>query len=140
MLPGVDVDPKSGKFLPGNQGGPGRPPGIHLRAVVHSREPDPVGVVYRVWLAVVNKALDGDVPAARLVLEHMCDREIQPPVVVANLTANMQVNQVPSGQGPPLPDAESFASYMQKLGETIQALRERRPQMTVVEPPPGEIA
>jgi hypothetical protein len=29
---------------------------------------------------------------------------------------------------------------MQKLGETIQALRERRPQMTVVEPPAGETA
>jgi hypothetical protein len=68
-----------GRFASGNQGGPGRPrsPAAELRrAVEEAISPDHAAAIIR---RLARKALEGDVAAARLVLERTCGRSAEAP-------------------------------------------------------------
>lgn len=68
-----------GRFTKGNSGGPGRPPAAsvheHRAALVNAVTPNDVKRVVRVLL---DKALSGDIQAARILL----DRLLGPPLPV----------------------------------------------------------
>ena len=70
-------DSKSGRFLPGNSGGPGRPRGFDLRAVAEQKAAEEgVDLETGLWLVVrrlMTAAQGGDVQAARLLLDRLCD-------------------------------------------------------------------
>lgn len=61
-----------GRFAPGNSGGPGRPPAasvhLHRAALVNAVTPNDVAAVARM---LVDKALEGDVAAAKLLFERL---------------------------------------------------------------------
>ena len=61
-----------GRFLPGNSGGPGRPPAAsvheHRAALVNAVTPDDIRAVARM---LVDRALEGDVGAAKLLFERL---------------------------------------------------------------------
>lgn len=61
-----------GRFLPGNSGGPGRPPSAsvheHRAALVNAVSPDDIRAVARM---LVDKALAGDIGAAKLLMERL---------------------------------------------------------------------
>lgn len=61
-----------GRFLPGNSGGPGRPPSAsvheHRAALVNAVTPDDIRAVARM---LVDRALEGDVGAAKLLFERL---------------------------------------------------------------------
>ena len=61
-----------GRFLPGNSGGPGRPPSAsvheHRAALVNAVSPDDIRAVARM---LVDRALEGDVAAAKLLFERL---------------------------------------------------------------------
>ncbi len=68
-----------GRFTPGNPGGPGRPqsPSAELRrALEDAISPDHAAAIIR---RLTRLALEGDVPAARLVLERTCGRAADAP-------------------------------------------------------------
>jgi len=61
-----------GRFAPGNSGGPGRPPAAsvheHRAALVNAVSPDDIRAVARM---LVDKALAGDIGAAKLLFERL---------------------------------------------------------------------
>ena len=64
----------SGKFLPGTAPGPGRPRSLTAQmceAAAQAITPDHIVAILR---RVARAALEGNLPAARLVLERMCGR------------------------------------------------------------------
>ena len=70
---------ENGRFLPGNPGGPGRPPsrGKLLRqAAEDAITPEHVAAIIR---KATRLALEGDVAAARLVLDRVCGRTPEAP-------------------------------------------------------------
>lgn len=70
---------KRGTFAKGNPGGPGRPPAIDLRAAAeeHARKKkiDLRQAIGEVVLAMLTKAKNGDVHAAKLVIERLCAKD-----------------------------------------------------------------
>ena len=74
-------DPKTGRFVEGNQGGPGRPRKIDFISAVRNHA-DASGVdldlaVWEVSEALKEKALQGDSVAARLWLDRCCGLQKQ---------------------------------------------------------------
>jgi hypothetical protein len=70
---------RHGRFTPGNPGGPGRPqsPTTELRrALEDAISPEHAAAIIR---RLTRLALEGDVPAARLVLERTCGRAADAP-------------------------------------------------------------
>ena len=68
-----------GRFTPGSPGGPGRPrsPSADLRrAVAEAITPDHAAAIIR---RLTRQALEGDIAAARLVLERTCGRVPEAP-------------------------------------------------------------
>lgn len=83
--PAPDPRDARGRFQPGCQPGPGRPPGskaIDLRAVAHAAAQDEGfdlhAALWRVVRALTDAAEAGDVGAAKLLLDRLCGRDIQP--------------------------------------------------------------
>ncbi len=74
-------DPKTGHFLKGNNGGPGRPKGIPNKTAVLVRGlwSDQAGEVAKKVLAL---ALTGDLEACRLVLDRMFPKPKDAPVCI----------------------------------------------------------
>ena len=69
-------DQSSGRFLPGNRGGPGRPRGLDFRRVV-AEQAEAAGVglegaLWAVFQAILRRAKSGDVQAAKLLLDRVC--------------------------------------------------------------------
>ena len=62
-----------GRFLPGNPGGPGRPPNTreHRAAMVQAVTPKDIAAIMQ---ALVDRAKAGDVQAAKIVLERFFGR------------------------------------------------------------------
>lgn len=88
-VPPADDRDLRGRFRPGCAAGPGRPPGskaIDLRAVAHAAAQDEGfdlhGALWGVVRTLVDAAQDGDVAAARLILDRLCGRDLQPVAVV----------------------------------------------------------
>lgn len=71
-----------GRFTPGNSGGPGNPYArrtAELRAaMLDALTPD---AVRRVVLRMIDSALDGDVAAAKIVLERAVGRVLEPDLI-----------------------------------------------------------
>ena len=72
-------DPETGRFLPGNSGGPGRPRGLDFRRVVAERAAA-AGIpleaaVWSIFTSLLRRARDGDVHAAKLTLDRLCDND-----------------------------------------------------------------
>jgi hypothetical protein len=69
-------DRSSGRFLPGNSGGPGRPRGLDFRRVVaeqaHAAGVGLEGAMWAVFQAILSRAKAGDVQAAKLLLDRVC--------------------------------------------------------------------
>lgn len=69
-------DESSGRFLPGNHGSPGRPRGIDFRKLVQDfRGAALDGDLQAVFDAMKTRALAGDVAAAKLLLDRLCDTD-----------------------------------------------------------------
>lgn len=73
-----DRDPQTGRFLPGNNANPkGRPRGIDFRRVVREKaEQEGIAVEDAVWAifrSMLKQAGAGDVSAAKLLLDRLCD-------------------------------------------------------------------
>lgn len=73
---------KSGRFARGNPGGPGRPRGCDFRAVVTAHV-EAEGrsieeILVDVFKAIFARACEGDVQAARLLLDRLCAKEPDP--------------------------------------------------------------
>ena len=71
-------DPKTGRFLPGNPGGPGNP---HMsRTVLLQREledaTDPK-VIRAIWHRALKMAMEGDAKMIRYVIDRMCGKPKQ---------------------------------------------------------------
>ena len=68
---------KDGRFTRGNPGGPGRPRGLDFQQEVLKRAKssdfDVADALWQVFLALLKKAKRGDVPAAKLLLDRLCD-------------------------------------------------------------------
>ena len=74
---------KRGRFTKGNPGGPGRPRGPDFRRLIFEqaerRGVDVEDAVWDVFSALLERAKNGDVQAAKLILDRLCDSD---PVVV----------------------------------------------------------
>lgn len=71
-------DPRTGKFLPGNNANPkGRPRGYDFRAEIEKHAAaNNVSISEALWAvfnAMLRKACDGDVQAAKLIIDKLCD-------------------------------------------------------------------
>lgn len=72
-------DAGTGRFLPGNSGGPGRPRGLDFRRVIADRA-EAAGIpletaLWGIFTSLLKQARDGDVQAARLLLDRLCDND-----------------------------------------------------------------
>lgn len=66
-------DPATGRFMPGHGGGPGRPRGSDLRSLVAEHRASTMEeALLRVYDMLVERAIGGDVAAARLLLDRLC--------------------------------------------------------------------
>jgi len=83
-----------GRFAPGNSGGPGRPPAasvhLHRAALVNAVTPDDIRAVARM---LVDRALEGDVGAAKLLMERL----FGPPVAADVLERIAELEQIIGG-------------------------------------------
>ena len=114
---GVEQDKATGQFLPGNNGGSGRPPGIDVRqaALASAKKAgvDLAQAVGNVLLKMVEQALDhGDVAAAKLVLDRLCG-----PVEPAPVQVNIDNRPPPTG-----PADGDWASHFAKLIEVQRSI------------------
>ena len=68
-----------GRFALGNAGGPGRPRGSDFRRIVRdqaeARGLDIEDAVWQVFEALLRRARKGDVQAAKLLLDRLCDSD-----------------------------------------------------------------
>lgn len=90
--------------------GSGRPKGIDFKTTVLRaiQEHGATEAIVKVWHAMLNAALDGDVAAARLILDRMCGKEAD----VVELTSGLS-------------DDERAA----RVQELLDAARERRAEI-----------
>lgn len=64
---------ESGRFVKGSKGGPGRPKGRDFRHVIEEAVGSRVDAdIVSVYYAMLAAAKEGDVSAARLVIERLC--------------------------------------------------------------------
>ena len=74
-----DRDPATGKFVHGNCANPnGRPRGIDFRRLVREKTKDNGSVedaLFAVYRSLMVLARHGDVPAAKLLLDRLCDKD-----------------------------------------------------------------
>ena len=70
-----------GRFVQGNPGGPGRPRGLDFRHVVAEQAElhgvDMETALWRVFQALLERAQDGDVQAAKLLLDRLCGTKVE---------------------------------------------------------------
>ena len=85
-----------GQFVKGNPGGPGNPSAAAVarnrQALLEAVEPAQLRAIV---LTLVQQALDGDVAAARLVLDRLCGK-LEPSTTTAPVVA---VQNIVGGQG-----------------------------------------
>lgn len=71
-----DHDPKTGHFVPGWRGGPGRPKGIDFRALItEQRGASLADDLVRLFDRLLVLAISGDVQAAKLLLDRVCQKD-----------------------------------------------------------------
>lgn len=69
-------NPVTGQFLPGHPGGPGRPRGLDFRALVAAHRGDTLpAAMVDLFDALMLRARNGDVQAAKLLLDRLCDAQ-----------------------------------------------------------------
>lgn len=73
-------DPETGRFLPGNSANPnGRPRGVDLRKLAQEKaREDGVELGDALWSvtrAMLKRAVNGDVQAAKLLFDKLCDND-----------------------------------------------------------------
>jgi hypothetical protein len=95
-------DPKTGRYLPGHPGGPGRPRGIDFRRLV-TEKAEATGLplesaLWSVFMALLKQAREGDVRAARLILDRICDVDLATLQAQAGVAVTVVTN-VPDEDG-----------------------------------------
>jgi len=102
-----------GTFAPGGPGGPGRPAGTgeHRAAFLRACSPADVEAIVG---ALVEKAKQGDAPAARVLFDRIYGRPRDPSIVEA-----AEAIAGPSA-GPPVPGPEEFARQLLEASELAQ--------------------
>lgn len=102
-----DRDPVTGRFLPGNSGaGGGRPRGLDFRRIVQDAHGETIDAKLRdVFDALLVAAKAGDVQAAKLLLDRLCDSE--------PTTVNLNHN----GTAPVAPAVIGIVADLERAGE-----------------------
>jgi hypothetical protein len=122
---GMDGRNSLGQFVVGNKGGPGNPAAAAVArnraALLEAVEPDKLKAIV---LSLVQQALDGDVAAARLVLERLCGK---PEASTTTPTVAIQ-NVLSAGQS-----ESAGRGLAMKIAQRIQSER-----AAVIEHRPGE--
>ena len=107
-------DIRTGRFLPGNPGGPGRKRNIDLadaaRRYAKTKNIDLETAVGEIMVAMIGQAKEGDVHAAKLVLDRLCGPVRQE----IDLDANVQHS------GPTIPRGQEMMAWLAKLQEIAQ--------------------
>ncbi len=116
---GVAQDKASGKFLPGNNGGAGRPKGIDIRKAAQDAAVragiDLDEAMGDLLLKMVNQGLDGDVPAAKLAFDRLCG-PVEPAPVLAIID-----KRPPPEMGPD--EDDDWQTYFDKLTEVTLSIK-----------------
>lgn len=112
-------DSVTGRFLPGTSGNPkGRPRGLDFKRIVYERAAAAgIPIEDAVWLvfqAMLKAASGGDVAAAKLILERICETE---PTEV-HVTGTMET------PGPPMPDPRVIAAQIRAIASVADELDE----------------
>jgi hypothetical protein len=119
-------DATSGRFTPGHNGGPGLPRGtklgpsaVNLRRLVARKAAeagtDVETIAWSVFAAMIARARGGDVRAAQLVLDYLCDKEALELLV-------KHEGAVPTGPAP-VPDTATLAGYLCDLAKLPDGVR-----------------
>ncbi len=99
-----------GRFLPGGAGGPGRP---SVRTVDRLRQAVEEAVTPEHLTAVMRRltraALEGNIPAARIVLERSCGKPVESPPAGAPITFEM----------PRMRTAAECNAAVERIGEAV---------------------
>lgn len=80
MTEAIEGRDSSGRFVPGFSGNPGgRPKSINLRDLVRERmegeSKSPEDAMFAVFASMLKRAMNGDVQAAKLLWDKLCDKE-----------------------------------------------------------------
>jgi hypothetical protein len=115
-------DPKTGRFVKGNPGGPGRPRGaLDLMTIARrGAKKDDQDLDILVWEAVKGlaaRAKKGDPAAARELLNRLCGTVEKGSDVEVNVGIDARQ------PGPPLPNNRDLANWLEELGEAVVDLR-----------------
>jgi hypothetical protein len=118
----------NGRFAVGNPGGPGAPRGRRALLRQAAEEAISVDCVKAVMLSAARKALQGDVAAMRVVLEHACGRptgqELEAPTVHLDLPELYTADDCNAAVGVvlrALTHGEILETYAKVVIEGIQA-------------------
>lgn len=116
-------DATTGQFIPGHPGGPGRIKGtLNLRTIAKQKAAennvDLETVLWAVLAAMITQARGGNVKAAALVFDRICDVDAIPLRITHD-------GSIATGNGPPEPDTRSLAEYLSGLAGLPEPIRER---------------
>lgn len=116
-------DGTTGKFIPGHPGGPGRGKGsLNLRKIAQQKADengvDLETVLWACLAAMIAQARAGNVKAATLVFDRLCELDTIP----LHITHDGAIGR---GDGPPEPETRSLAEYLAGLAGLPDPLRER---------------
>lgn len=112
-------DPVTGQFVKGYQGGPGRPRGSMDFMQVCRKRARETGVsiedlVWQVAESLFKNAINGDIVAAKLILDRSCGLLDKGTPAVA-VQVNGDGAQITAG--PPVPNDGDLGTYIQRLAE-----------------------
>lgn len=119
---------KTGKFVKGKPGGPGRPRGPDFRAIIERKkgirqiEADAV----RVYDGLVGRAAKGDATAAKVWTDRMCG----PVTTKVEHSGKIEGGpEVPTGPPvPPIGDVETAIAKLAELSAELKKQREGAPE------------
>ncbi|MBL8752686.1 MAG: hypothetical protein JNK15_05245 [Planctomycetes bacterium] len=102
---------RTGRFAKGNPGGPGRPRGLDFRAVVAAHAELTgfciEGAIIEVFTALLRQAREGDVAAAKFLIERLCGKD-----------------ESAEAEGPPSQLSE--AERIRRIEDLLETARRRR--------------
>jgi hypothetical protein len=109
---------RSGRFAKGNPGGPGRPRGLDFRSVVAAHAEltgsSIEAAIIEVFDALLRQASEGDVAAAKLLIDRLCGKD----------------DSLATTEPPLLSDCERVA----RIEEILETARQRRARNTASMP------
>jgi len=118
-------DPKTGRFVPGNPGGPGRPKGATLDFMCICRKKakefgvDLEDLVWRFVQGLSERAMSGDPAAGKLLLDRFCG------ILEKGAQVNVGVGIDARSTGPPIPSPQELGKCLRELAdESLKLLQE----------------